>query len=42
MDEAGRARLLERVSDFLHTRPETASGEFQLPMVTSTLRSVRR
>jgi SAM-dependent methyltransferase len=42
MDEADRARLLERVSDFLHTRPETASGEFVLPMVTVTLRALRR
>jgi hypothetical protein len=30
------------ISDFLHTRPETASGEFVLPMVTVTLRALRR
>ena len=42
MEEADRARLLERVRDFLHTRPETASGEFVLPMVTVTLRALRR
>jgi len=42
MEEAGRARLLAQVSDFLHTRPETASGEFVLPIVTITLRALRR
>jgi SAM-dependent methyltransferase len=42
MDETDRARLLARVGDFLHTRPETASGEFELPMVTITLRALRR
>ncbi len=42
MEEDERARLLARVSDFLHSRPETASGEFALPMVTITLRALRR
>jgi len=42
MEEADRARLLARVSDFLHARPETASGEFVLPIVTITLRALRR
>ena len=42
MEEADRARLLANVSDFLHARPETASGEFALPMVTVTLRALRR
>jgi SAM-dependent methyltransferase len=42
MEEADRARLLAGVSDFLHARPETASGEFVLPIVTITLRALRR
>jgi len=42
MEEADRARLLANVSDFLHARPETASGEFALPIVTVTLRALRR
>jgi SAM-dependent methyltransferase len=42
MEEPERARLLARIRDFLHTRPETASGEFVLPMVTITLRALRR
>ncbi len=41
MDEAERAGLLARIRDFLHTRPETADGEFTLPMVTMALRTVR-
>ncbi len=42
MDEAERARLLAQVHDFLRTRPETADGEFTLPMVTVALRAQRR
>ncbi len=42
MDEAERAGLLAQIRDFLHTRPETADGEFTLPMVTMALRTVRR
>jgi SAM-dependent methyltransferase len=41
MEEPERARLLARIGDFLHTRPETASDEFELPMVTITLRALR-
>ena len=41
MNEAERIALLARVSDFLHTRPETSDGEFTLPMVTVALRAVR-
>jgi len=41
MDETERAGLLARVSDFLHTRPETSHGEFILPMVTVVLRMRR-
>jgi SAM-dependent methyltransferase len=42
MDPAERERVLGQARAYLAARPETASGEFQLPMVTSTLRSVRR
>ena len=42
MDEAERARLLARIGDFLHRQPETAHGEFTLPMVTVVLRVRRR
>ena len=42
MDEAERAALLARVGDFLRSQPETAHGEFTLPMVTVVLRARRR
>ena len=42
MEEAERAGLLARVGDFLRSRPETAHGEFTLPMVTMGLRVRRR
>jgi SAM-dependent methyltransferase len=42
MDPAERDRLLGRVRDFLAARPETAGGQFELPMVTSAVRAVRR
>jgi SAM-dependent methyltransferase len=42
MDEAERARLLARTGDFLRSQPETAHGEFILPMVTMALRAQRR
>ena len=42
MDEAERAGLLARVRDFLRSQPETAHGEFTLPMVTVGLRARRR
>ena len=42
MEEAERARLLARVGDFLRSQPETAHGEFTLPMVTVALRTRRR
>jgi SAM-dependent methyltransferase len=41
MEEPERAGLLARIGDFLHARPETASGEFILPMITVVLRAVR-
>ena len=42
MESAERERVLGQVRRYLAARPETASGEFQLPMVTSALRSLRR
>ena len=36
-----RTRLLAQVRDFLHAQPETAAGEFVLPMVTAVLRATR-
>jgi SAM-dependent methyltransferase len=37
-----RARLLAQVRDFLYAQPETAAGEFVLPMVTAVLRATRK
>lgn len=42
MEETGRTRLLAEVRDFLHAQPETAAGEFVLPMVTAVLRARRK
>ena len=42
MDEAERAALIARTGDFLRSQPETAHGEFTLPMVTVVLRVRRR
>jgi SAM-dependent methyltransferase len=42
MDPAERERLLGQIRDYLAATPETAGGAFELPMVTSALRSVRR
>jgi SAM-dependent methyltransferase len=42
MEEAERAWLLARTGEFLRRQPETASGEFTLPMVTVVLRTQRR
>jgi SAM-dependent methyltransferase len=41
MPEQERAATLGRIRDFLASRPETADGEFTLPMLTGVLR-VRR
>ncbi len=41
MPPAERERLLGQVRAYLASRPE-AAGEFELPMVTTTLRAVRR
>jgi len=37
-----RARVLAAIRAYLASRPETAAGEFDLPMVTSVIRAVRR
>ena len=42
MDPAERDRLLGQIRDYLASTPETSGGQFDLPMVTSALRSVRR
>lgn len=39
---AERAALLERAREYLGNRPETSSGQFTLPLVTTVLRAVRR
>jgi SAM-dependent methyltransferase len=41
MPDAERSVLLSNIRAYLATRPETASGEFTLPMVTAVIRSVR-
>jgi SAM-dependent methyltransferase len=41
MDERARTELLGQVRSYLASRPETASGEFTLPMMTGVLRSLR-
>ncbi|WP_430497831.1 class I SAM-dependent methyltransferase [Micromonospora trifolii] len=42
MPEAERAATLDRIRAFLGSRPETAHGEFTLPMLTGVLRARRR
>lgn len=41
ISEEERADLLERVRAYLRTRPETAAGEFELPIRTTVLRARR-
>jgi SAM-dependent methyltransferase len=41
LDEAERIQALDRVLDYLRSRPETAEGEFDLPLVTTVVRGVR-
>lgn len=36
-----RAQVLDDIRAYLASRPETADGEFELPMVTSVIRAVR-
>jgi SAM-dependent methyltransferase len=42
MEPAERERVRETARGFLAGRPETAGGTFELPMVTSVVRTVRR
>jgi SAM-dependent methyltransferase len=42
MTEADRSRLLDQVRELLREQPETAAGEFVLPMVTVVLRARRK
>jgi SAM-dependent methyltransferase len=42
MEPAERARALAAIRVYLDSRPETARGEFELPLVTSVIRAVRR
>jgi SAM-dependent methyltransferase len=42
MEPGPRASLLARIRAYLTSRPETAEGEFELPMVTSVIRAVRQ
>jgi hypothetical protein len=42
MPEAERDDLLARIRAYLTNRPETAQGEFTLPMLTCVLRTRRR
>ena len=42
MPSAERAALLAQVAGYLASRPETAHGDFTLPMVTMAVRAVRR
>jgi SAM-dependent methyltransferase len=42
LEEPDRARLLAEVRDFLNARPQTAAGEFVLPMFTAVLRATRK
>jgi SAM-dependent methyltransferase len=42
MEPGDRDRLLAKIRGYLASLPETAGGEFELPMVTSVIRAVRR
>ena len=42
MAPADRDRILAKVRAYLASRPETAKGQFELPMVTSVIRAVRQ
>ena len=41
LPDPDRSRLLAQVRELLQAQPETAAGEFVLPMVTVALRTVR-
>jgi SAM-dependent methyltransferase len=42
MSPPDRERVLAKVRAYLGSRPETAAGEFTLPMVTSVIRTIRK
>ena len=42
MQPADRSALLADVADYLASRPETAGGQFTLPIVTLAVRAIRR
>lgn len=42
MEPDQRERVLAKVRAYLASRPETAEGEFTLPMVTSVIRAIKR
>lgn len=42
MEPERREWILAQVRDYLASRPETASGEFTLPMMTSVIRAIKR
>jgi SAM-dependent methyltransferase len=41
LDDDERRRLLDRLRAYLHERPETATGRFDLPLITIARRAVR-
>jgi hypothetical protein len=41
MQDAERDRLLGEVREYLASRPETAAGEFTVPLVTAVVRVIR-
>jgi hypothetical protein len=41
MEPAERDRELTRIRDYLSSRPETAHGEFRMPLLSGVLRSVK-
>jgi SAM-dependent methyltransferase len=41
-DQAEREKTLGRLRDYLAGRPETSSGEFELPLVTDVIRALRK
>jgi SAM-dependent methyltransferase len=42
MEPARREQVLSNIRGYLASQPETAEGEFRLPMVTSVIRTVRQ
>ncbi len=42
MEPAEREAVLTKVRRYLDTTPQTATGEFRMPLRTMTIRTVRR